>query len=152
MMKEFSWELLQGEDSEAWGKAPGRLGGQREYGSVAWELVAGQFRRQVQEGEDVLLPLIAYYRIDRRWSRHLKAGWDTPGTRFEGYEGCLDPASNVGLLMGWLKTQEATALQEKTADNVLIAVKRAIANCMENWGEVFYRFKENDLIATSADK
>ena len=53
--------------------------------------------------------------------------------------------------MGWLKTQEATALQEKTADNVLIAVKRAIANCMENWGEVFYRFKENDLIATSAD-
>jgi len=50
-----------------------------------------------------------------------------------------------------MKAEEATTLQKKNEGGVLFAVKQAIANCMENWGEVFYDFSEDDLIATSID-
>lgn len=104
-------------------------------------------------GDKTFAPLIAYYGTGRLWgtSREEAIEWDKPGSRFEGYEGCLDPAPNATSLLGWLKRQEAIALQDKAASGVFKAVTQAIAQCMEGWGGVFYDFKEDDLIAISVD-
>jgi predicted ATP-binding protein involved in virulence len=71
-----------------------------------------------------------------------------PGSRFEGYDNCLNPASHIGGMLQWLKTEEMISLQDKQRSPLLEAVEQAIANCIQEIKSVSYHIREDDLIAT----
>ncbi len=109
--------------------------------------LARHLQSQVQKGESVVLPLIAYYSTGRLWRapRRSPNDIDSPGSRFRGYEKCLDPASHIGGLVQWMKTQELIALQEGKSDQIYEAVKKAIKNCVENLESVTFRVREDEV-------
>ena len=117
------------------------------------ENIAKQIEEKVRKGEDVLLPLVAYYGTGRLWLQKKEETVETvkPGSRMLGYMDCLDAASNPKVLLGWFKTMEIASLQRGEAIKVLDAVKAAIANCMEDWQSVTYDILEDELLATSTD-
>jgi len=115
--------------------------------------LAGRLAAQVRQGKGVVLPLIVYYSTGRVWRppEIRPSDTDKPGSRFQGYDNCLDPASHVRGLMQWMKTQELIALREDQPNKVLDAVKDAIKNCVENLGDVSYNVREDDLYACFGD-
>jgi len=113
-----------------------------------------QIQEKVRRGEDILLPLIAYYGTGRLWLQNTEESVETikPGSRMLGYVNCLDPTSNSNVLMRWLKTMEIAALQRGESILVLDAVKTAIANCLEDCQSVRYDILEDELITTFNDE
>ena len=115
--------------------------------------LARRLQSQVRQGEGVVLPLIAYYSTGRVWQapEGRTSGTDEPGSRFRGYEGCLDPASHVSDLIRWMKTQELIAREEEQPNIVLEAVKGAITGCVESLQSISYNIRQGDLYAYFAD-
>lgn len=119
---------------------------------VSWDL-----QDRVRSGQDVLLPLIAYYGTDRLWLERkrtsVKRSKKTiePGSRMLGYKNCLQPGADPKPLLSWFKTMEIASLQRNEPIGVLEAAKVAISNCMEDWCTVTYDLLIDDLLATSID-
>lgn len=77
---------------------------------------------------DTFLPVIAYYGTGRLW-RQLKSTEKKtkgPSSRFDGYQDCLNPASDQKRFFSWFKTQELAALQKQERRHALEAVREAI--------------------------
>ncbi|GAB4292824.1 MAG: AAA family ATPase [Oscillatoriaceae cyanobacterium] len=115
--------------------------------------ISKELQEQVRQGQDVLLPLIAYYGTGRLWLQKKEKSVEPvkPGSQMLGYVDCLDPASNQKQLLRWFKTMEMATIQRQEPIGVLEAMKAAISNCMEDWQSVIYDVLEDELLATSAD-
>lgn len=115
--------------------------------------LARSLQSQVRSGKEVILPVIAYYSTGRVWrtSQALSGELSRPDSRFEGYKGCLSPASHLDYLVLWIKTQEMIALQEKQSRGIYEAVKEAIKRCMAHVKNVYYDVAEGDVYVTLAD-
>jgi len=115
--------------------------------------ISKQLLEKVRKGEDVLLPLLAYYGTGRLWLQKEEKSVETvkPGSRMLGYIDCLNPASNQKVLLGWFKTMEIASLQRGGSLGVLNTVKAAITNCIEDCHSVKYDILEDELIATFKD-
>ena len=92
--------------------------------------IIGAVKKLAKESTNpnVLLPVIAYYGTGRLW-KQLKATEKktlAPSSRFDGYQDCLNPASDQKRFFNWFKTQELAALQKKETRYVLEAVRCAI--------------------------
>ncbi|MEA5534055.1 AAA family ATPase [Crocosphaera sp. XPORK-15E] len=112
---------------------------------------AKKIQKKVDKGEDIILPVIAYYGTGRLWLQKRERVVKTlkPGSRMTGYIDCLDAASNQKLMLSWLKTMEIAQIQRNEPMRGLRAVKEAIANCVDYWNIVKYDLLEDDLIITS---
>ncbi|MEA5618067.1 AAA family ATPase [Cronbergia sp. UHCC 0137] len=109
---------------------------------------------QVSKGEDIILPLIAYYGTNRLWMPETENDIKTikPGSRLQGYIDCLNPVSNLRALLEWLKTMEIASLQRGQVINLLDTVKTVIISCIENCQEVKYDILEDQLMVTFDNK
>jgi predicted ATP-binding protein involved in virulence len=119
--------------------------------------ISEELQERVSSGEDVQLPLIAYYGTGRLWQQRQTEIEYKRGSRFEGYDKCLDPASNEKSLLEWFKHHEMINLQQQqkgVADspNVLEAARTAIANCVEDWTEVYFDLSEDTLMGIDTEK
>jgi predicted ATP-binding protein involved in virulence len=114
------------------------------------EYIVKQLVEQVTKGEDIILPLIAYYGTNRLWMPATENDIKTikPGSRLQGYIDCLNPVSNLRALLEWLKTMEIASLQRGQVINLLDAVKTAIISCIENCQEIKYDILEDQLMVT----
>ncbi|ACK64714.1 SMC domain protein [Rippkaea orientalis PCC 8801] len=110
-----------------------------------------KLQQKVDQGEDIILPVIAYYGTARLWVQKKQKAVETlkPGSRMRGYIDCLDSASNEKLMLRWFKTMEIAEIQRKEPIKVLRAVKEAVANCVDYWNTVSYDILQDDLIITS---
>ncbi len=118
--------------------------------------IANRLREQVQAGEDVLLPLIAYYGTERLWlpkreQPQIPVEPLPPSSRFTGYVDCLDPASNQKQLLQWFKKMELIQLQQGRVIGTLEAVKTAVVRCMAGWKRVWFDINQDDLLAEADD-
>ena len=115
--------------------------------------ISKQLQEKVRKGEDVLLPLVAYYGTGRLWLQKKEEFVETvkPGSRMLGYVNCLDPASNKKVLLRWFKTMKIASLQRGESLRVLDAVKAAIDNCIEDCQSVKYDILEDELITIFKD-
>jgi predicted ATP-binding protein involved in virulence len=111
---------------------------------------AARLAEAVSTGEDVTLPVVAYFGTDRLW-RPTSASSTTellgPGSRLRGYADCLRPPSDFRQLEAWFQRMELVKLQEGTAPPMLDAVSHAIAACLEDWDGVGYVVKQSRLVA-----
>ena len=124
--------------------------------------IVKQLVDQVTKGEDIILPLIAYYGTDRLCMlatendiKTIKPGdikTIKPGSRLRGYINCLNSVINLKAILEWLKTMEIASLQRGQVINLLDAVKTAIISCIENCQEVKYDILEDQLMVTFDNK
>ncbi len=111
---------------------------------------AKRMQLKVSQGEDIILPLIAYYSTGRLWlQKKERLATLKPSSRMSGYEDCLKAAFNQKLMLRWLKTMEMAELQNKEPMRVLVSVKKAIFDCIDEWNNIKYDLIEDDLIITS---
>jgi predicted ATP-binding protein involved in virulence len=97
---------------------------------------------------NTFLPIIAYYSTGRLWKQLKITDKKTksPTSRFEGYQDCLNPASDQKRFFNWFKTQELIALQEKVEIHILEAVRNAIINMIPDAKNVFWSIKLDELV------
>ncbi len=115
--------------------------------------ISTQIQQKIGSGEDVLLPVIAYYGTGRLWLQKKEKSVEPvkPDSQMLGYVDCLEPASSHKQLLRWWKTMEMAGIQKGEKIRVLEAVKAAISNCLEDWENVTYDLLEDEIIATAKD-
>lgn len=95
-----------------------------------------------------LFPVIAYYSTGRLW-RQLK---DTekkiqgPGSRLDGYQDCLNPASDQKRFFRWFKSQELAALQKQERRHTLEAVREAIISMVPDAINAWWDLDLDELV------
>ncbi|ASF45601.1 AAA family ATPase [Methylovulum psychrotolerans] len=79
---------------------------------------------------NIVFPIIAYYGTGRLWQQldDEKTRHKGPGSRFDGYQNCLNPASDQKSFFSWFKTQELASLQKQERRHALEAVREAIVS------------------------
>lgn len=113
---------------------------------------AAKWARQVRAGQDVTLPLVAYYGTGRLWRlKEQSVEPLPPGSRMQGYVGCLEPASNHKLLVQWFKRMELVQLQQGRKVGQLEVVQSAVTRCMQGWKRVWFDVAEDDLLVEAED-
>jgi len=96
---------------------------------------------------NTFFPIIAYYSTGRLW-KQLKATEKkikSPSSRFEGYQDCLNPASDQKRFFSWFKTQELSALQKGEPRHVLEAVRKAIVSMIPDAQKVWWDMDWDEL-------
>jgi len=85
---------------------------------------------QEKTSVDILFPVIAYYSTGRLWKqlKSTEKKTNSPASRFDGYQDCLNPASDQKRFFSWFKTQELAALQKQERRHALEAVREAIVS------------------------
>lgn len=118
--------------------------------------IANNWEAEVRSGMARTLPLVSYYGTGRLWlqrrARRTTSSADgarvmRPGSRFRGYNGCLDPSSDHKGFVSWFKTMELIQLQTGQKSGTLEAVKDAIGRCLRGWSQVLYDFRLGTLVA-----
>ena len=126
--------------------------------------IALRLKHQVNEGHDIVIPLIAYYGTGRMWyqgrptrddlikqNTDMKSLFDVetapPGSRLDTYSKCLNADTHQKFLEKWLRTYELSVLQRKTPNSTLDGMKRAVGKCMDRWTKITYDILLDELMA-----
>lgn len=122
------------------------------------ENLSHHLRKKADNGENIRLPLVAYYGTDRLWIANPDSSDSQVSrtSRTQGYLNCLHPDSNVKKLIEWLKQETENSLNSGQESDLLLVVKNAIYDCMkdENWDDISYVFGEagqGDVLAKAKD-
>ncbi|PKG40365.1 AAA family ATPase [Psychromonas sp. Urea-02u-13] len=107
---------------------------------------AKDLTERVRNGEEVNLPLIAYYGTERLSEQFQKSAYAKKSSRLDGYYSALDPRSFEQKFLSWFKTFEDSALKfnkDKTLYNAFIS---AIKNMIPEWKNVVFSWEADDML------
>ncbi|MEG0261269.1 MAG: AAA family ATPase [Lysinibacillus sp.] len=107
---------------------------------------AASIQSKIRNGKEVILPVISYYGTQRLWIQKDERASKLKHNRLEGYEHCLEPASNIKHFINWIEHMTYIQLQEGEGLPILPAVTNAISQCMEEWESIEYSVRLNELI------
>lgn len=120
--------------------------------------IIGTVKKLAKESTNpnVILPVIAYYGTGRLWKQLKTTEKKTlaPSSRFDGYQDCLNPASDQKRFFNWFKTQELAALQKKETRHALESVRNAIVEMIPgaqrawwdiDWDEIMIQTTIQDI-------
>jgi predicted ATP-binding protein involved in virulence len=109
--------------------------------------IAQQLQQGIRKGEDIILPIVAYYSAKRWPSQKLKnIEANKPKSVILGNLNWFNPTKNHKRLWEWLKSMEFIARQKGEPWEVFLAAKEAIADCSENIKDVVYDLREDELL------
>jgi predicted ATP-binding protein involved in virulence len=96
----------------------------------------------------ILFPVIAYYSTGRLWKqlKETEKNIQSPSPRFDGYQDCLNPASDQKRFFRWFKTQELAALQKQERRHVLEAVRAAIISMVPDAQRAWWDIDSDELL------
>jgi predicted ATP-binding protein involved in virulence len=103
----------------------------------------------VRSNAPVVLPLLAYYGTGRVWLQKREKSAQKPGSRFRGYEDAFAPAANHKLLSAWMRKAQMVALQRNEQIPELVAVQKAVANCLPGCAEVFFDIDDDEIVSVA---
>jgi predicted ATP-binding protein involved in virulence len=103
-------------------------------------------------GKEILLPVFDYLGCGRLFQDNkpdTKAIKTLPkGSRYEGYNKCLDSTSSLKRFTSWYKTMVLSALQKNESAKLKVdVVEKAIINCLEGWESIFFGVEDDELMA-----
>ena len=102
-------------------------------------------------GEEVALPVLAYYGTGRLWDAKRDRTIEKPDSRSVGYLDCLDPASNHRLFEKWFRQFELVSIQKRKTFAVVEAVRKAVCSCIPKCKNFYYDFELGHLVVEFAD-
>ena len=144
-----------GKDPIRWSRNIEKSGGRTQYKKAgAIKKMASEAESKVQRGENILLPLIAYYGAGRLWvaAKDMEGGETDkvapPPSRLDGYKTSIDPRISFSSLFRWLANEKYVALERTSERQVFRIVKEAMRSCMEGCINLDYEVAEKTLIVT----
>lgn len=99
-----------------------------------------------QEGQDIHLPLLAYYGTGRLWDKKSEGQLSKPDSRDIGYRDCLDPQSNHALFEKWFSRLEIAGLQKKKEYGVVEAVRSTVKQCIPGCKHFYFDIALGELV------
>jgi len=129
-----------------------RLRGKTDYREAKNIAKYGEhLQASVRENVPVVLPLLAYYGTGRVWLQKKERAVARPGSRFRGYDDAFAPAANHKLLSAWMRKAQFVAMQRDQAIPELVAVQKAIANCLPECAEIYFDIDDDEIVSVSTD-
>lgn len=137
---------------------------------------AQRLQKDVQNNNEVRLPLISYYGTGRLWALKRLTEKNNPqnkrGSRLDGYQNCLDPESSYNAFSSWLRKEtiadferkmqiieqsglEGAAVSGKTIHSKLIqAITTAVDTVLSpsGWFNIRYSATSQEIIATHKEQ
>jgi len=111
---------------------------------------AKELDEKVRNGEDVDLPLIAYYGTDRVNDK-VKTTHRQEGSRFDGYYASLDPEVVKKQFLIWFRDYEDSVLKFGKDKSLYNAFTEAITTMIKDWNEIHFSWKANDMLGKKDD-
>jgi predicted ATP-binding protein involved in virulence len=123
------------------------------YAAKEIKRVASALDRSVGAGDDVILPLVAFYGTGRLWLQPRDRGQPSSGGKEElsrraGYWDAIDPRCNPRELMRWIERQDYAAYQEGGESPLYRTVKRAMLAMVENARDIRYAPRRKEVVVT----
>ncbi len=109
------------------------------------------FKKKCKIGNDVNLPVIAYFPARRTWDSPDKMKLVGEGSRLRGYDKAITPSANYKFFTDWFKTKELATLQKKEELLELQIVKNAVSDCIEWCDNIYYDIDTNALVMKFSD-
>ena len=98
--------------------------------------LSDRYQSAVRTDPTIVLPVIAYYGTDRLWPRD-RAQWKThsdayleAGTRFGGYDGCLNSPVSCKQMATWFKKMTSEQLRRGTGIPTFQAARATVSECL----------------------
>ncbi|MDM8517202.1 AAA family ATPase [Desulfobacterales bacterium HSG16] len=108
--------------------------------------------KQVRDGKEVILPVIAYYPTTRLWREKKESESSLqPGSRLLGYQDCLSASSDIRAIRSWWKRHEMISLQKQKKTFQLEAVHKAVTDVMSDVENVKFDLNHDELIIAFTD-
>lgn len=98
-----------------------------------------------QGGENVDIPLVAYYSTDRFKKEKKDVGVEPDGSRLRGYYNALDQLTNIKFFLDLYYTETLSALQHGKPSVVLEAVNEAVKKCVD-CDNLMFDIKRQELL------
>jgi len=121
------------------------------FSSLGYETLA-----YIEKGNTFDLPLIAVYECDRLWlaknQLNIEASAKAQYSRFDPYVDCFHTGANHEAIGEWLLKHELASLQLKEETPVLLSIKNAVRNALENCTDISFDFEEGRVIVDFEDK
>lgn len=114
--------------------------------------LAEESATNVRAGRSIVLPLISYYGTERLWlipkdMQKLKPNRKQEElSRLEGFNNSLDKRCNPIAFLRWMQQQEWIAFQEHAQQPMAMAVKKAVAGCLEGAEKLWFSAKEGTIL------
>jgi predicted ATP-binding protein involved in virulence len=119
---------------------------------------AKEITEAVRNGDDIDLPLIAYYGTERLSVEiHEKQAYAKQSSRLDAYKDALDHRLSTKKFMEWFKTTEISNLQpgeesEKSLDKGLyLSFVGAISSMLIDYTNIHFNVKQNDIVGLYKD-
>jgi predicted ATP-binding protein involved in virulence len=143
----------------SWAASENSKGDKTRYeDSVQIKEIAKDLQNKVRNGEEVELPVIAYFGANRLWKddENKKKIIETElKSRLDTYKNALRPVAHYEFVKQWFIDRELAAMQVKIRENRdlpdVLVVKKAVINCIENCKDVYYSLEIDALVMQMTD-
>lgn len=138
--------------SISWDRILEKYGGKTKFGrGKDVKTFSKSIQTAIREGNDIAIPIIAYYSTDRYKKEKRNTGLEADGSRLRGYYNALDSTTNIWFFLNMIKTETLWELQEGEVSPVLSMVRQVISKCVPDCKEIKHDVKRDKLIITQAN-
>jgi predicted ATP-binding protein involved in virulence len=108
--------------------------------------------KSVRNGEDVMLPICAYFSPFRKYeTTNKEVEIIGAKSRLVGYDNAIDEKFDFETFANWFKNQELIALQENQKWFRLELIRKAVSICIPECETIFYSVKINTIVVKFKD-
>lgn len=113
-------------------------------------MVSKNIQEAVRHGDNVDIPLIAYFSTDRYKKERRETDISKAGSRMRGYFNALDTTTNTKFFLDLYYTETLDELQNGTSSPLLAAVNKAVRQCLD-CQTMRYNLKTKELMMVYAN-
>lgn len=114
--------------------------------------IADKLQREVENNQEVLLPLLCYYGTGRLWSQKKDTNKDGRLSREAlAYTSALEHESDNAALFKWFAKNQIIQNEDKTINIQLQAVKNAMSKMLDGCDDVLYLKKYEGFVVKFSD-
>ena len=113
-------------------------------------MVSKNIQEAVRRGDNVDIPLIAYFSTDRYKKERRETDISKAGSRMRGYFNALDTTTNTKFFLDLYYTETLDELQNGTSSPLLAAVNKAVRQCLD-CQTMRYNLKTKELMMVYAN-
>ncbi len=109
------------------------------------QMFSKSIQASVRRGENIILPLVAFFSTDRYKKERRDTDISKAGSRMRGYFNALDTTTNTKFFLDLYYTETVNDVQNNTKSALLAAVNSAAKQCL-NCQSLKYNLRSNQLL------
>ncbi|NJL12049.1 MAG: AAA family ATPase [Microscillaceae bacterium] len=113
--------------------------------------VAKEMQDQIRAGENIDLPVIAYYSTERLWKERPDTTTLSSSRLQDGYYNGLKATSNNKFFTKWFEKEEMVVLQQKKDSAGLYVVRKTVSNCIDDCENLYFDYNRKELVMELRD-